>query len=205
MLAEVTEGPQERGRREGARRGGSRICRDCELRFRYCLKEQARSGLGRGLSRHRGGLGSRWSRGAGQEFFTRAGGGRTIRPSGVLVQDLGGGDLGAGSPEIDDCADGAGQPLCLRELKQQPQGERLRQMVSGALSAARDPLLHPHPRSAPSRMSALPPMDGCGRAADPGRTLQSLSPPGPSPGPLAVAPASLVRSLDGSDVRTVSY
>lgn len=88
ILAEVTEGPQEkRGRREGARRGGCRICRDCELRFRYCLKEQARSGSERGLSRHRGGLGSRWPRGADLEFFTRAGGGRTIRPSGVPVQD----------------------------------------------------------------------------------------------------------------------
>lgn len=67
ILAEVTEGPQEkRGRREGARRGGTRICRDCERRFRYCLKEQAQPGSERGLSRHSGGLGSRWPRGADQ-------------------------------------------------------------------------------------------------------------------------------------------
>lgn len=30
-------------------------------------------------------------------------------------------------------------------------------------------------------------------------------PPGPSPEPLTVAPASLVRSLDGSDVHMISY
>lgn len=104
---------------------------------------------------------------------------RTIRPSGAVVQDLGVG-AGAWSPGIDDCADRAGRPLCLRVLRQQPQGERLQQMVSGILLDARDPL-HPHPSSASLRAPALNPMDGCGPAAAPRphplpRTLQAPLP-----------------------------
>lgn len=153
ILAEVTEGPREkRVGREGARPGGTRICRGRGRCFRNCLKEQARSGSACGLSRHSGGLCSRWPRGSEHQALQEeqeAGGPSDPRASQSRTGRAGrggGGDLGAGSPEIDDCADGAGRPLCLREPKLPPQGERLRQMVSGALSAARDPLLHPHPK-----------------------------------------------------------
>jgi hypothetical protein len=211
ILAEVTEGPREkRGGREGARPGGTRICRDCGRRFRYSLKEQARSGSARGLSRHSGGLRSRWPRGAGhqvlQEELEADGHPILPRPGPGLGVGVGGGDLGAGSPEIDDCADGAGRPLCLREPKLPPQGERLRQMVSGALSAARDPLLHPHPKLRALAYASPSPrwMAAAGLLTQAAPSGPS-NPPGPSPGPFAVAPASPVRSSDGSDVHTVSY
>lgn len=149
-------------------------------------------------------------RGPGVPYQEKPEAGGQSDPPGVVVQDWGGGwRQGAGSPGIDDCADPAGRPLCLRELRQPPRGERLQQMVSGVRLDARDPLLHPHPSSTSSRAPALPPMDGCGPAAAPRPhpPPRSLGPSRPlSPGPLTVAPACLGRDgwMDGSDVHKVS-
>lgn len=114
ILAEVTEGPQEkRVRRERARPGGTRTCRGCGRRFRCGLNEQARPGSERGLSRHSGGLRSRWPRGAERSPARGAGGGRTIRPSGVPVQDWGVGTWGRGPLRLTTAQTGRDGPFVL--------------------------------------------------------------------------------------------